>query len=162
MGGWQRGAVDRGRALFKRAGRWLKQVIHGYVMRGPCPWQCQWKMQHIGNILTAIHMSVPGQCPCQCMCEIAQGAISHAHGQHTYISGAHVQHPFVLVSTLQSLYEWAISQLNNCYYSGAYPHYPLITNAFSGKSFHTRGQSTWGRSGLTDKINPESRGLPII
>ena len=58
-------------------------------------------------------MSVPGQCPCQCTCEIAQGAISHAHGQHTdgdsrafltYISGAHVE------------------QLNNCYYIGAYQH----------------------------------------
>ena len=98
-------------------------------------------------------MSVPGQCPCQCTCEITQGAISHAHGQHTdgdspafltYISGAHVQHPFVLVSTLQSLYEWAISQLNNCYYSGAYPHYPLITKAFSRKSFHTRGRALEG------------------
>ena len=60
----------------------------------------------------------------------------------TYISGAHVQHPFVLVSrpTIQNLYEWAISQLNNCYYSGAYSHYPLITKAFSRKSFHTRAE----------------------
>ena len=120
-------------------------------MRGPCP--CPWKMQHIENVLTAIHMSVPCQCPCQCTCEIAQGAISHAHGHHTdgdslafltYISGAHVQHPFVLVSTLQSLYEWAISQLNNCYYSGAYPHYPLIRKALSRKSFHTRGRALEG------------------
>ena len=32
MGGWQRGAVDRGRALFKRAGWWLMKAGCGALL----------------------------------------------------------------------------------------------------------------------------------